>query len=69
MVIKGMLGAREAGDVAADLHQFSGRFNKENTLSFLTAFAAAEGFTPHCHDPPSHCSGWGTERCLQARGP
>lgn len=45
-----MLGASEAGDVAADLHQFSGRCNKENTLGFLTAFAAAEEFTPYC--PP-----------------
>lgn len=46
MVIKEMLGASEAGDVAADLYQFSGRFNKENTLGFLTAFAAAEGSLP-----------------------
>lgn len=32
----------------------SGRFNKENTLCCFTAFAAAGGFTPHCHDLPSH---------------
>lgn len=61
MAIKGMLGASEAGDVAGDLHQFSGRCNTEKTLGFLTAFAAAEGLTPRCSPIAHHALGHGEE--------
>lgn len=63
MVLKGMLGASEAGDVAADLHQFSGTFNKETPLASSLHLLQQRGspLTAMTRPPIAHHT-WGTQQ-------